>query len=69
VGAEANDKSYKGDEFAVILPNTQISDATLVAEPMLAAVSSRPARIPCGYSSAASSSRAAASLLANISHP
>lgn len=34
---------YGGDEFAVILPNTEISDATLVAERMLAAVSGRPA--------------------------
>jgi len=34
---------YGGDEFAVILPNTSLNDAKVVAERMLKAVSSRPA--------------------------
>ena len=33
---------YGGDEFAVILPNTMLCDATIVAERMLEAVASRP---------------------------
>ncbi len=33
---------YGGDEFAVILPNTQLSDAVIVAERMVGAVSSSP---------------------------
>jgi diguanylate cyclase (GGDEF)-like protein len=33
---------YGGDEFAVILPNTVLSDAQIVAERMLAAVAGRP---------------------------
>ncbi|HEX42115.1 MAG TPA: sensor domain-containing diguanylate cyclase [Phycisphaerales bacterium] len=33
---------YGGDEFAVILPNTQLSDATVVAERMVAAVAKSP---------------------------
>lgn len=34
---------YGGDEFAVILPNTSLSDATVVAERMVNAVSQSPA--------------------------
>lgn len=33
---------YGGDEFAVILPSTSLSDATVVAERMVETVSSRP---------------------------
>ena len=33
---------YGGDEFAIILPNTSLSDATVVAERMLNAVSNSP---------------------------
>ena len=33
---------YGGDEFAVILPNTVLSDAKIVADRMLAAVAGRP---------------------------
>ncbi|MFH1370438.1 MAG: sensor domain-containing diguanylate cyclase [Planctomycetota bacterium] len=33
---------YGGDEFAIILPNTSLTDATVVAERMVAAVSSSP---------------------------
>ena len=34
---------YGGDEFAVILPNTSLSDATIVAQRMVEAVASSPA--------------------------
>jgi len=34
---------YGGDEFAVILPNTQLADATIVAERMVEAVAHSPA--------------------------
>jgi diguanylate cyclase (GGDEF)-like protein len=34
---------YGGDEFAVILPNTSLSDATIVAQRMVSAVASSPA--------------------------
>jgi diguanylate cyclase (GGDEF)-like protein len=33
---------YGGDEFAIILPNTSVSDATVVAERMVSVVSSSP---------------------------
>ncbi len=35
---------YGGDEFAVILPNTSLSDATVAAQRMVQAVANRPAR-------------------------
>jgi len=46
---------YGGDEFAVILPNTELGDATVVAERMLEAVANRPTnwnknRIPLSIS-------------------